>query len=67
MYKFTFTTALILIINLVFSNPVDTITAKKVAENFYKQNNVISVKNGTPLRLNKMEKEFQKCNCIHRF
>ena len=59
MKKITLALALIFSINLLFSNPVDTITAKRVAENFYKQNNVIGVKNGTPLRLNKMKKEFQ--------
>lgn len=59
MKRIILASALIFSINLLFSNPVDTITAKRVAENFYKQNNVISVRNGTPLRLNKMEKEFQ--------
>lgn len=34
------TLALILSINLVFSNPVDTVTAKIVATNFWKQNGV---------------------------
>ena len=40
MKKITLALALIFSINLLFSNPVDTVTAKIVASNFWKQNGV---------------------------
>lgn len=39
MKKITLTLALLIGINMVFASPVDTTTAKKVAVNFWKQNN----------------------------
>lgn len=39
MKKITLALTLIIIANLAFANPVDTLTAKRVAVNFWKQNN----------------------------
>ena len=59
MKKFTFALALIFSVNFVFSNPVDTITAKKVAINFWKQNNAGPTIKGKTLRFQRETPDFR--------
>ncbi len=58
MKKTTLVLALLFCVNLVFSNPVDTVTAKKVAKNFYMQNSVIGVRNGQTIRIRRQVPEY---------
>ncbi|MBO4654305.1 MAG: C10 family peptidase [Bacteroidales bacterium] len=58
MKRIVLALALIISFNLLFSNPVDTITAKRVAENFYKQNSVIGVRNGQTIRIRRQVPEY---------
>lgn len=59
MKKITLVLALIVCFNLVFSNPVDTITAKLVAINFWKQNNAGPTVNGKTLRFQREVPDFR--------
>ena len=59
MKKITLLLALIICCNWVFSNPIDTITAKIVAANFWRQNNVVGIKNGKTLRVRKEVPDFR--------
>ncbi|MCQ2270415.1 MAG: C10 family peptidase [Bacteroidales bacterium] len=58
MKKSIVTFFFILTASIVWSNPIDSTTAKKVATNFYKQNNVVGIKNGIPLKITKTNKDF---------
>ena len=55
----TLALALIFSVNLVFSSPVDTITAKKVAVNFWKQNNAGPTVKGKTLRFQRETPDFR--------
>ena len=59
MKKITLLLALIMCVNMVFSNPIDTITAKIVAANFWRQNNVVGIINGKTLRVQKEVPNFR--------
>lgn len=59
MKKITLLLALIMCVNMAFSNPIDTITAKIVAANFWRQNNVVGIKNGKTLRVQKEVPNFR--------
>lgn len=59
MKKIILALALIVCFNVVFSNPVDTITAKKVAVNFWRQNNTGPVVNGKTLRFQRETPDFR--------
>ena len=59
MKKITLALALIVCFNLVFSNPVDTATAKKVAINFWRQNNMGPTVNGKTLRFQRETPDFR--------
>ena len=58
MKKITLLLALIMCVNMVFSNPIDTITAKRVAINFWKQNNAGPTVNGKTLRFQREVPDF---------
>lgn len=58
MKRIAIVLTLIFCFGSLLSNPVDTITAKRVAANFYRQNNVIGVKNGQTLRLQRQAPEY---------
>ena len=55
----TLALALIFSVNLVFSSPVDTATAKKVALNFWKQNNAGPTVKGKTLRFQRETPDFR--------
>lgn len=59
MKKVTLAFAIIFSVNLLFSNPVDTITAKKVAVNFWKQNNAGPTVKGKTLRFQRETPDFR--------
>lgn len=59
MRKITLALTLVVCFNFVFSNPVDTTTAKKVAVNFWKQNNAGPVVNGKTLRFQRETPDFR--------
>ena len=59
MKKVTLALAIIFSVNLLFSNPVDTITAKKVAVNFWKQNNAGPTVKGKTLRFQRETPDFR--------
>ena len=58
MKRIIISLTLIFCFGSILSNPVDTITAKRVAANFYRQNNVIGVTNGQTLRLQRQAPEY---------
>jgi hypothetical protein len=49
---------ILLSISFLFSAPIDTATAKRVAVNFWKQNNVVGMKNGQTLRIQREVPDF---------
>jgi len=59
MKKVTLALAIIFSVNLLFSNPVDTTTAKKVAVNFWKQNNAGPTVKGKTLRFQRETPDFR--------
>ena len=59
MKKFRLALILIFSVNFVLSNPVDTATAKKVAVNFWKQNNTGPTVNGKTLRFQRETPDFR--------
>lgn len=59
MKKITLVLTLIISANLAVANPVDTLTAKRVAINFWKQNNTGPTVNGKTLRFQRETPEFR--------
>ena len=59
MKKILLALALLVGINMLFANPVDTATAKKVAVNFWKQNNTGPTVNGKTLRFQRETPDFR--------
>ena len=59
MKKITLAIALLVGINMLFANPVDTTTAKKVAVNFWKQNNAGPTVKGKTLRFQREAPDFR--------
>lgn len=70
MKKITLLLALIMCVNMAFSNPIDTTTAKIVAANFWRQNNVVGIKNGKTIRIQREVPDFrvkQMDSIFHNF
>ncbi len=59
MKKITLVLTLIISTNLAFANPVDTLTAKRVAVNFWKQNNTGPSVKGKTLRFQRETPDFR--------
>ncbi|MBQ3733361.1 MAG: thiol protease/hemagglutinin PrtT [Bacteroidales bacterium] len=59
MKKITLALALFIGINMLFANPVDSTTAKKVAVNFWKQNNAGPTVKGKTLRFQRETPDFR--------
>ncbi len=59
MKKIALALTLIIIVNLAFANPVDTLTAKRVAVNFWKQNNTGPTVKGKTLRFQRETPDFR--------
>ena len=55
------------LVELLQAAPVDSAEAAKIAQNFYKQNNAVSVVNGVPLREAKPDKNFRNITSATTF
>ena len=58
---------LVFLVQLLQAAPVDSVVAAKIAQNFYKQNNAVSVVNGVPLREAKPDKNFRNITSATTF
>lgn len=70
MKKLIIAVALVFSVNLLLANPIDTTTAKIVAANFWRQNNIVGTKNGKTLRVHKEVPDFrvkQTDSLFHNF